>query len=92
MAFPALNHAALTVRDLSVSGPWYRELIGADPVLDEHTDAGFRHLVWAFDNGTLFGIHQHDRAAGDQNFTGFQTGLDLVAFGCAESGRAAVLG
>jgi hypothetical protein len=61
-------------------------------VLDEHTDAGFRHLVWAFDNGTLFGIHQHDRAAGDQNFTGFQTGLDLVAFGCAESGRAAVLG
>ena len=61
MAFPALNHVALTVRDLDVSGPWYRALIGADPVLDEHTDAGFRHLVWAFDNGTLFGIHQHDR-------------------------------
>ena len=61
MAFPALNHVALTVRDLGVSGPWYQTLIGADPVLDEHTDAGFRHLVWAFDNGTLFGIHQHDR-------------------------------
>ena len=44
-----------------VSGPWYRALFGAEPVLDEHTDAGFRHLVWAFDNGTLFGIHQHDR-------------------------------
>ena len=61
MAFPALNHVALTVRDLGVSGPWYQTLIGADPVLDEHTDAGFRHLVWAFENGTLFGIHQHDR-------------------------------
>ena len=24
MAFPALNHVALTVRDLDVSGPWYR--------------------------------------------------------------------
>ena len=45
MAFPALNHVALTVRDLGVSGPWYQTLIGADPVLDEHTDAGFRHLV-----------------------------------------------
>jgi catechol-2,3-dioxygenase len=83
MAFPALNHVALTVRDLGVSGPWYRTLIGADPVLDEHTDAGFRHLVWAFDNGTLFGIHQHDREIDDGGFSEFRAGLDHVAFGCA---------
>ena len=83
MAFPALNHVALTVRDLGVSGPWYQALIGADPVLDEHTDAGFRHLVWAFDNGTLFGIHQHDREIEDGQFTEFRVGLDHVAFGCA---------
>src|SRR5258707_13615815 len=83
MAFPALNHVALTVRDLGVSGPWYQALIGAEPALDEHTDTGFRHLVWAFENGTLFGIHQHDRAAGDESFTEFQTGLDHVGFGCA---------
>jgi catechol-2,3-dioxygenase len=83
MAFPALNHVALTVRDLGVSGPWYRELIGADPVLDEHTDAGFRHLVWAFDNGTLFGIHQHDRGLEDGKFSEFRVGLDHVSFGCA---------
>jgi catechol-2,3-dioxygenase len=82
MAFPALNHVALTVRDLGVSGPWYQALIGADPVLDEHTDAGFRHLVWAFDNGTLFGIHQHDREIEDGQFTEFRVGLDHVAFGC----------
>ena len=79
----ALNHVAVTVRDIDVSGPWYRALIGADPVLDEHTAAGFRHLVWALDNGTLFGIHQHDRAAGDEGFTEFQVGLDHVGFGCA---------
>jgi glyoxylase I family protein len=83
MAFPALNHVALTVRDLGVSGPWYRDLIGADPVLDEHTDAGFRHLVWAFEDGTLFGIHEHDRPVADERFSEFRAGLDHVAFGCA---------
>jgi glyoxylase I family protein len=83
MAFPALNHVALTVRDLDVSAPWYQELIGADPVLDEHTDAGFRHVVWVFDNGTLFGIHQHDRELEDGRSTEFRAGLDHVGFGCA---------
>jgi catechol-2,3-dioxygenase len=83
MAFPALNHVALTVRDLSVSGPWYKALIGTEPALDEHTDAGFHHLVWAFDNGTLFGLHQHDREIEGGGFTEFRTGLDHVSFGCA---------
>jgi catechol-2,3-dioxygenase len=83
MPFPALNHVALTVRDLSVSAPWYSNLIGSDPVLDEHTDTGFRHLVWRFENGTLFGIHEHDRDVADGSFTEFQPGLDHVGFGCA---------
>jgi catechol 2,3-dioxygenase-like lactoylglutathione lyase family enzyme len=82
-AFPALNHVAITVRDVAVSGPWYRTLIGTDPVLDEHTDAGFRHVVWAFDGGSLFGIHQHDRGADDEPFSEFRVGLDHVSFGCA---------
>ena len=80
-SFPTLNHVAVTVRDLAVSGPWYRALIGADPVLDEHTDGGFRHLVWAFGNGTLFGIHQHDKRAEAEQFTEFRVGLDHVSFG-----------
>ena len=63
MAFPALNHVAVTVRDIETSGPWYRTLLGADPIVDERTDAGFRHLVWLLDGGTVFGIHQHDREA-----------------------------
>jgi catechol 2,3-dioxygenase-like lactoylglutathione lyase family enzyme len=79
----ALNHVAVTVRDIDVSGPWYQALLGAEPLLDEHTAAGFRHLVWALDNGTLFGIHQHDRAAGDTGFSEFSVGLDHVGFGCA---------
>lgn len=80
----ALNHVALTVRDLEVSGPWYRALIGADPVLDEHTDAGFRHIVWLLDGGALFGIHQHDRALETEPFSEFRVGLDHVSFGCAD--------
>ena len=82
MTFPALNHVAVTVRDLGISGPWYRKLLG-EPALDEHTDAGFRHLVWLLDRRTLFGIHQHDRSAGDEKFSEFRVGLDHVGFGCA---------
>jgi catechol-2,3-dioxygenase len=80
----ALNHVAVTVRDVEVSGPWYRALIGADPVLDEDTAAGFRHLVWAFGNGTLFGIHQHAAGTRDEAFSEFRVGLDHVGFGCSD--------
>jgi catechol 2,3-dioxygenase-like lactoylglutathione lyase family enzyme len=79
-----LHHVAVTVRDVEASGAWYRALLGTDPVLDEHTDAGFRHLVWALDNGTLFGIHQHDRGGVDEPFSEFRAGLDHVSFGCAD--------
>jgi catechol 2,3-dioxygenase-like lactoylglutathione lyase family enzyme len=83
MAFPALNHIAVTVRDIDVSGPWYRNLFGAEPVVDEHTDAGFRHLAWLLDGRTVFAIHQHDGAAPDEKFSEFRVGLDHVGFGCA---------
>lgn len=80
----SLNHVALTVRDLDVSGPWYTALLGTAPAIDEHTDAGFRHLVWIFDDGTVFGIHQHDRPLSDRPFSELQVGLDHVGFGCAD--------
>ncbi|KLI08784.1 glyoxalase [Mycolicibacterium conceptionense] len=83
MTFPALAHVAVTVRDLAVSGPWYRTLFGADPVLDEDTDAGFHHQVWLLENGTLFGIHHHRNPAPDERFSEFRVGLDHVGFGCA---------
>lgn len=83
MTFPGLNHVALTVRDIERSAPWYQALIDTDPVLDEHTDAGFRHVVWALPGGTIFGIHQHDRPVADDPFTEFRLGLDHVGFGVA---------
>lgn len=81
--FPALNHVALTVRDMAVSGPWYRRLFDTNPVVDEHTAAGFRHLVWILDGGTLIGIHQHEHPAPNDRFSEFRVGLDHVGFGCA---------
>ncbi|MCV7166266.1 VOC family protein [Mycobacterium stomatepiae] len=84
MTFPALNHVAVTVRDIAVSGPWYRKLLGTDPMLDEHTDAGFRHQVWLLQGGTVFGIHQHDHEAPDEKFSEHRVGLDHVGFGCAD--------
>ena len=44
--FPAITHVALTVRDLSVSAPWYEALLGAGPALDEDTDPNFHHTVY----------------------------------------------
>jgi catechol 2,3-dioxygenase-like lactoylglutathione lyase family enzyme len=81
--FPPLAHVALTVRDLSVSVPWYEALIDAEAVLDEDTDSDFHHTVYMIGNGTLIGLHQHAKAAPDEKFTEFRVGLDHVAFGCA---------
>jgi len=81
--FPGLAHVALTVQDVEVSGPWYRQLLDSDPVLDEHTDAGYRHLVWVLDGGTLLGIHQHQRGVPAEPFTEFRVGLDHIGFGVA---------
>ncbi len=80
--FAPLTHVALTVRDLSVSVPWYQALIGAEPVLDEHTDGGFRHVVFAIGGGMLLGLHQHDQSPPEGPFTEHRVGLDHVSFGC----------
>jgi catechol-2,3-dioxygenase len=80
--FPALTHVALTVRDLSVSVPWYEQLLDAKPVLDEDTDPGFHHTVYLLGN-TLLGLHQHSTTAPPEPFSEHNVGLDHVAFGCA---------
>src|SRR3954447_7939241 len=80
--FPPLTHVALTVRDLSVSVPWYEALFAAKPVLDEDTDPNMHHTVYLLGN-TLIGLHQHEQAAPAERFSEFRVGLDHVAFGCA---------
>jgi catechol-2,3-dioxygenase len=82
--FPALVHVALTVKDLSVSVPWYEALLGAKPVLDEDTDPDFHHTVYLLGNGTLLGLHQHGTPAPDERFSEHRVGLDHVGFGCED--------
>ena len=80
--FPALVHVALTVKDLSVSVPWYEALLESKPVLDEDTDPDFHHTVYLLGNGTLLGLHQHGTPAPDERFSEHRVGLDHVGFGC----------
>jgi glyoxylase I family protein len=81
--FPSLTHVALTVRDLSVSVPWYETLLDAKPVLDEDTDPDFHHTVYLIGNGNLLGLHQHETPAPEGDFSEFRVGLDHVSFGVA---------
>ena len=85
--FPPLAHVAFTVRDLSVSVPWYGHLFDADPVIDEDTDPNMHHTVYMIGNSTLIGLHQHANPAPDEQFSEFRVGLDHVGFGCANRGE-----
>jgi glyoxylase I family protein len=85
--FPPLQHVALTVRDLSVSVPWYEELLGADPVIDEDTDPDMHHTVYVLGNGTMVGLHQHGKAAPPEKFSEFRVGLDHISFAVENRGE-----
>ena len=83
--FPALAHVAVTVSDLDRSTRWYGELFGAEPVLDEdETVGGFHHTVFLLDGGQLFGLHTHPGSGPDGAFNERRTGMDHVAFACAD--------
>jgi glyoxylase I family protein len=89
-SFPGIGHVAVTVADLSASVPWYRQLIGSDPVLDEDTDAGFHHTVFLL-GGTLLGLHGFpDGVPAGDTFDERRLGLDHVSFAVAD--RAALEG
>lgn len=79
---PAITHVALTVRDLSVSEPWYTKVLGVQPVLDEDTGP-FRHIVYPV-GGTLLGLHGFPDLVSSDAFDERRAGLDHVAFGCAD--------
>jgi glyoxylase I family protein len=80
--FPGVHHAAVTVSDLDRSREFYGRLFGSDPVLDED-GGGFYHVVYAMENGTLFGIHTHPTPNDLPVFSEFRSGLDHVSFGVA---------
>lgn len=82
MAFPGLQHVAITVSDLDASTQWYTRLFGADPVLDEDEEGGeFHHVVYALDGGLLFGLHTHMGREAKDRADERRTGLDHISFG-----------
>lgn len=87
MAFPGIQHIAITVSDLDRSTRWYARLLGADPVLDEDEESGtYHHTVFALDGGTLLGLHTHMGAETKERADERRTGLDHIGF--ALSGTA----
>ena len=80
--FPGVTHVALTVTDMDRSRPWYENLIGGPPVIDEDTGP-FRHAVWLLGGQTLVGLHQFPDLHGSDPFDERTPGLDHVAFACA---------
>lgn len=82
--FPSIGHVAITVTDLGRSVAWYTMLFGSEPVLDEdETTGGYHHSVFVLPSGQLFGLHTHPGAPGG-GFDEKRTGLDHVAFACAD--------
>ena len=79
---PPITHVAVTVSNLAVSVPWYTEVLGVDPVLDEDTGP-FRHVVYQL-GSTLFGLHGFPDLTTRAPFDERRPGLDHVAFGCAD--------
>ena len=81
--FHGLHHVAVTVSDLGVSRPWYAALFGADPAMDEVEDAGtYHHAVWVFENGSVFGAHEHKKPSSKDPADELRPGLDHVGFTC----------
>ena len=86
MAFPGLQHVAITVSDLERSTRWYAALFDAQPVLDEDEESGtFHHTVFVLDGGQLFGLHTHLGAESGDAADERRTGLDHIAFALSGS-------
>jgi glyoxylase I family protein len=82
--FPPIAHVAITVTDLARSTEWYRTLFGSDAVLDEDEPTGFHHTVFLLGGGHLIGLHTHAGSDPGGDFDEHRTGLDHVAFACAD--------
>ncbi len=83
-AFPPINHIALTVRDLSVSLPWYEALFASGPEFDQGTGTESRRPTFRIGATMMIALHQHPWLPLDSAFNEFRAGLDHVAFGCAD--------
>jgi len=83
--FPAITHVSLTVTNLERSVPWYKDLFGSDPILDEDTGP-FQRVAW-LTGGTIVGVTQFPDLDSTEPFNERRPGLDHLAFGCGNRGE-----
>ena len=76
-----IQHVALSVSDMAVSGPWYQELLGLAPVAEFTEPAPLQILMTP--QGQAIDLRQ-DPAVVAEPFTQQRIGLDHLAFVCAD--------
>ena len=86
MAFPGLQHIAITVTDLERSTRWYSALFGAEPVLDEDEEGRSLppHCLRAGRRHADRPAHHQGRESGDPA-NEERTGLDRISLGVGSS-------
>lgn len=90
-----IQHVALSVRDIAVSGPWYQALFGFQKVA-EFADPPLE--IYLTPDGQALDLRQ-DPAVDPEPFSQTRVGLDHLAFVCLDreelddwAGRLATLG
>jgi catechol-2,3-dioxygenase len=68
-------HVALTVSDLSVSGPWYQKLFGGQKIFQGPDEVSEVEIYMVPDN-LLLGLRQHSGTAAGDKFSYERCGLD----------------
>ncbi|GAA1032350.1 VOC family protein [Virgisporangium ochraceum] len=85
-----MHHIAVTVTDLEASRVWYRQLLDAEPVLDEDVSAlpghheGFHHTIFVLGSGVILALHAHSDTDPAHRFDERRPGLDHIGFSCAD--------
>ena len=77
-----VSHVALTVTDLERSKEWYYDLFGLQELFSGD-EGGINFVVTMHSSGLILGLREHHAGTKDK-FTPERTGLDHIAFHCAD--------
>jgi glyoxylase I family protein len=77
------HHITLSVTDLRVSVPWYRDVLELSPAA-ERSGPGWRRILLRADTGVVIGLTQHDATPRRDRFDERRVGLDHVSITCPD--------
>ena len=79
-------HVALSVSDISVSGPWYEKVFEAQKLMEVTDDVG-PIAIFINADGQIIGIRQHGGTAPGDRFDHLRIGLDHAGFNVSDLGE-----